>query len=74
MLSVYRPDVDDAKRVADAAFDRLGDRMVAAGLPRTAHGMDFRRWAADAWRVAPAELAAFVDAAKDVQRAMAMAV
>ena len=47
--------------------------MVAAGMPRTAQAMDFRRWATLARRTAPRELADFLDACRFVKDLMARA-
>lgn len=70
LLRLHRDPIEDAKAVADEAFERLGDRMSAAGRPRSAVGMDFLVWAAMAHRVAPAELKAFLDACHAVKHLM----
>lgn len=69
-LRIYRSTLDDAKRSADAAFKRLGDRLAACGFPRVAPKGKFAEWAETARTVAPTELADVIIACKSVKRLM----
>lgn len=60
--------LEDARDAADAAFERLGRRLIDADVPTTAEGGDFLAWAATAHRIAPAEMKAFLEACKVVKR------
>lgn len=70
MLNLFISPVAEAQSAAEAAFDRLGTRLSAYGIPRSAHGMDFVEWATAARDAAPGEFAAFIDACKEVKRLM----
>lgn len=72
MLRIYRPGAGDAKRAGAAAFERVRVKLRAAGVPTSPAGLDPKGWADEVWRVAPAEMEAFLEEVDDVRRAMAI--